>query len=147
MKVLVLILLASFAIAADAPDSVKSISMVDVERLIQERIDQLRLEILTTYDTSGRVFAPSQNSKGWHRTIGTVKLVDGEAVVTLNVSPQSGKQDINFMGDSTYRGHAWSLDTSNGQTYRVYPQSGGQCLIKSADPTDTATVNFLLEGI
>lgn len=147
MKVLVIILLASFAIAADVPDTAKVISRVDIERLIQERIDQLRLEILTTYDTTGGVFAQSQNSKGWHRTFGTVTLVDGEAVVTLNVSPQSGKQVIEFMGDSTYRGHAWSLDTSNGQTYRVYPQAGGQCLIKSSDTTDTATVNFLLEGI
>lgn len=147
MKVLVIIFLASFAMAADVPDTVKPMQRLDIERLIQERIDQLRLEILTTYDTMGGVFAQSQNSKGWHRTFGTVTLADGEAVIRLNVSPQSGRQDIEFMADSTYRGHAWSLDTSNGQTYRVYPQSGGQCLIKSADSTDTATVNFLLEGI
>ena len=117
-----------------------------LRRLIQDEIKKLQGEILTTYSTGGEPIYQSQDSKGWHRQLGAVKLEDGLATINLNTSPSEGKQDVSYMADSTYRGVAWSLDSANTKTYWIIPLSATEALIKSSDNTDTATVKFLLEG-
>jgi len=102
--------------------------------------------VKTVYDINGRPVNQSQDSKGWHRVSGTATLSSGVANIQLNTSTANGKQDISFMSENTYSGTAWSLDTSNTNTYRVYPVNGSSFLIKSSSGTDSATVGFKVEG-
>lgn len=118
----------------------------ELRSLIQDEIRKLQGEILTTYSPDGEPVFQSQDAKGWHRQFGAATLDNGRAIVNLNSSPAEGKQDVSFIADSTYRGVAWSLDTTSTNTYWVFPLSGTQILVKSSDGADKATVRFLLEG-
>lgn len=102
--------------------------------------------VKTHYDIFGNPVNQSIDSKGWHTVVGVVKLVAGQSTVTLNTSTSEGRQDISFIADSTYRGMAWSLDVTNIRSYRVYPTSGKQFIIKSDSTGDTSTVRFRVEG-
>ena len=104
-------------------------------------------EIKTVYDvTTGRPVNQSQDAKGYHWGIGTVKLVTGRASVSINTSTADEAQDMSFISASTYRGSVWSSDTSNAFTYTVRPIDGQQFLIVSSSGTDTSTVNYFVEG-
>ncbi|GAH16042.1 unnamed protein product, partial [marine sediment metagenome] len=117
-----------------------------IRSLIDREIKKLQGKVVTSYDINGKPIHQSQDAKGWHRQFGTATLSGGRAIVNLNSSPIEGKQDVSFIADSTYRGVAWSLDTTNTNTYWIIPLSGIRVLVKSSDGADTATVRFLLEG-
>lgn len=102
--------------------------------------------IKTAYNSGGRPVNQSLDAKGWHRVVGSVTLSSGRAIVTLNTSTEDGKQDVSFKNDSTYRITAWSLDTTNTNTYRGYPLSGSRFLVKSSDGGDNSVVNYSAEG-
>lgn len=121
--------------AQDTTRRVPGQTLIDVKR-----------PILTTYDTDGRPVFQSQIAKGFHRVEGEVTLVSGKASVTFNNSPLIGRQDISFQDSTSYRGYAWSLDTTNTNTYRLYPVSGTRCIILSSDGADVGTVRFVVEG-
>lgn len=108
--------------------------------------DDTEQRVKTIYDADGRPVNQAIDSKGWHQVTGQVKLASGRSTVTLNTSTADGKQDVSFRDSSTYRGSAWSLDTSNAYTYRVIPLSGARFQIRSSEPTDTATVRYRVEG-
>jgi len=133
--------------AGQAPEIPTTMQEQELRSLIQDEIRKLQGEILTTYSPDGEPIHQSQDAKGWHRQFGAATLDNGRAIVNLNSSPAEGKQDVSFMADSTYRGVAWSLDTTNTNIYWIIPLSGTQILVKSSDNADTATVRFLLEGM
>ncbi len=103
--------------------------------------------VKTVYGIDGRPLNQSEDAKGSHILTGSVKLSSGSsAILNLNTSTANGAQDISFISSATYSGTAWSLDTSNTFSYKVYPLSGVNFIIKSSDGSDTATVQFRLEG-
>jgi len=108
--------------------------------------DDIEGKVKTVYDINGRPINQSQDAKGFHRVTGSVKLVDGKATITLNTNIAEGRQDISFINKYTYWGRVSVSDTSNTNTYEVYPQSGTQFIILSSSSTDTNTVNYLVEG-
>jgi hypothetical protein len=114
--------------------------------IVTRQVDRLDKRIKTTYSILGRVVNQAQNAKGLHRVSGNTKLVAGVDTITLNVSTALGRQDVSYLSSSSYRGWAWSLDPANDSTYKVVPLSGTQFLIKSSGGTDTATVQFVVEG-
>jgi hypothetical protein len=103
-------------------------------------------KVKTVYDLNGRPVNQSQDAKGLHRVSGSIKLTSGVATVLLNTNINDGRQDISFISANTYRGNVWVADTSNANTYKIYPQSGTKFLILSSDATDTNTVNYWVEG-
>lgn len=133
-----------------------AVSQGDTTKQIDERqsrylqntrtVVDLKRRVATTYDTTGVPLFQSQIAKGWHRVSGEVTLVSGKASVTFNSSPLTGRQDVSFQDSTSYRGHAWSLDTTNTNTYRLYPVSGTRCIILSSDGADAGTVRFVAEG-
>lgn len=139
---LILVLVLSASAFSQIRDTIKQPSK---ERHLQRLID-IKRPLLTTYDTDGHPLFRSQVAKGWHRVSGEVTLSSGKASVTFNNSPLMGKQNVSFQDSSSYRGHAWSLDTTNTNTYRLYPVSGVRCIILSSDGADAGTVRFLAEG-
>ena len=108
--------------------------------------DQVEKRVKTVYDSNGRPVNQAMDAKGWHQVAGSVTLASGKATVALNTSTANGRQDVSFRSNKTYRGSAWSLDTSNTYTYRVYPLTGSSFLIRSSDTGDTATVYYRVEG-
>lgn len=129
IELLLLLFMALFLLGAMSPETVK-----------------VKRQVRTVYDINGRVVNQAQDAKGFHRVSGSTKLVAGVDTVTLNSGTVNGKQDISFTGAGTYWGRAWSLTPTNDSTYKVVPISGTQFLIKSSGGTDTATVNFVVEG-
>ena len=85
-----------------------------------DRAKVVEKKVKTVYDHNGRPINQGQDRKGWHRVGGSVTLSSGRAIVTLNTSAAEGRQDVGFISDSTYAGTAWSLDTNNGKTYKIY---------------------------
>lgn len=112
----------------------------------QANANDVEGKVKTVYDSNGRPVNQGQDSKGLHRVTGTIKLVAGVASVTLNTNINEGRQDISFISASTYRGQVWMSDTTNANTYGIYPQSGIQFIILSSDAADTNTVNYWVEG-
>lgn len=145
MKIFVCVWLA-FMVTVSAQDTTKQIDESTIRKLIGAEIKKIQGKIVTTYNTDGKPIHQSQYAKGWHRQFGAATLENGRAIVNLNSSPSEGRQDVSYVADSTYRGVAWSLDTTNANTYWIIPLSGTQVLVKSSDGADTATVRFLLEG-
>ena len=135
---LLLMLGASFVIGEDST-KVKIKLETDAEKRILGKVK-------TIYTVKGRPTQRSQFGKGWHQIADSWKLVAGRAIVSLNTSTSQNRQDVSFLSKETYRGTAFSLDTLNSRTYKIIPLSGAQFLIMSSDSTDTATVNFLVEG-
>lgn len=108
---------------------------------------EVKDEIVTIYDSDGRVEGQSQDNKGWHRIIGSVSLSGGEATVNLNTALTNGRQDVSFQDLFSYGGYCWTTTQSNKTNeYRVYPVSGTQFKIISSDGSDTKTIRYLVEG-
>lgn len=107
---------------------------------------QTKGEILTTYDADGTPVNQGIERKGYHRVTGQKTLINGRATVHMNTSIEGGRRDVSFLSASSYRGYAWSTDTTNSNTYIVYPLTGRMAQIRSSDSTDTATINYALEG-
>ena len=102
--------------------------------------------VKAVYGIDGRPINQTGETKGFHRVSASVKLVDGLATITLNTSTTDGQQNVSFISEDTYRGQVWVSDTSNTNTYGVYPQSGTQFIILSSSATDTVIVNYWVEG-
>ena len=113
---------------------------------VSSRADNVEARVKTHYDTTGRAVNQSSDAKGLHYVTGTVKLSSGQVAVSLNTSISQGRQDVSFISQNTYSGTAFSLDTANTNSYRVIPVSGVKFIIKSSSGSDTATVQFRLEG-
>ncbi len=103
-------------------------------------------KVKTTYDEYGRPINQGQVRKGQHRVTGSIRLSSGKATVTVNTSPAQGRQSVGFLSSTTYRGVAWSLDTTNTNRYWVVPLTGKTFMVKSSDGSDTATVQWKVEG-
>ena len=117
------------------------------EKKTDRKVMDVKREILTVYDTTGRVVNQAQDAKGWHKVSGTVTLVSGVDTVSVNTSKVNGRQDLSFTSASTYSGRAWSTDIANrAKVYTILPLSGTQFVVVSSDNTDTATINFVVEG-
>jgi len=111
-----------------------------------DRAKVVEKKVKTTYDKYGRPVNQGQVRKGQHQVTGSISLSSGRATVTINTSPNQGRQDVGFLSSSTYRGFSWSLDTANANTYRVIPLSGNSFMIKSSDTTDNVTVQWEVKG-
>ena len=122
-------------VAAEIEDTTKVEQPIAVERKIK-----------TIYGGDGRPVNQGQDRKGWHQVTGSIKLLRGNGVYTLNISNALGRQDISFLSDSTYWGFSWSLDTTNTNRYWVVPLTGTTFMVKSSDGSDTATVQWKVEG-
>jgi hypothetical protein len=103
-------------------------------------------KIRTIYDINGRPINQGQDRKGWHKIAGSTKLSSGKATLTLNTSTAQGRQDVSFLSSATFRGTAWSMDTTNTNRYWIVPLSGKTFMVKSSDGADTATVQWKVEG-
>lgn len=106
----------------------------------------LEWRLKTTYTPDGRPVNQGIDAKGLHYVAGNVKLVSGRAIVELNTSTSEGRQDVSFIGATTYSGVAWSTDTSNANSYSVMPMSGIKFLVRSSSGTDTMTVYYRITG-
>lgn len=122
-------------IAAQIEDTTK----VDQSKVVEKKIR-------TIYGGDGRPMNQGQDRKGWHQVTGSVDLLRGNGIYTLNISNALGKQDVSFLSDSTYWGFAWSLDTTNTNRYWVVPLTGKTFMVKSSNGSDTATVHWKVEG-
>lgn len=112
-----------------------------------KRIERLEGRSFTRHGTDGRPVNQGQDQKGYHKSVGEVTLSSGRAVVSLNNLPGEGKQSVSFISSETYHGKAWSLDTTNGKRYAVYPISDKQVMIKClTDTLDSSTVKYQVEG-
>jgi len=131
----------SASAAAEKADTAKAI--VEIKGVDEKKILG---KVKTIYTIQGRPTFQHRAAKGWHQVADAVKLVAGRATVTLNTSTAEGRQDISFFDKTSYRGLAFSLDTLNTFTYSVIPLNGKQFMIKSTNETDTATVNFVVDG-
>lgn len=101
----------------------------------------------TTYGASdGLPVNQSQVNLGFHRATGSATLSSGQVVVTINIAVDGAKNDLSFQGVNSYSGSAWSTDTTNSNSYTVYPLSRTQILIKSSNGADAATVNYRVMG-
>lgn len=113
------------------------------------KVDQSEVvekKIRTIYGGDGRPVNQGQDRKGWHQVTGSIILLRGNAVYTMNTSTALGRQDVSFLSESTYWGVAWSLDTTNTNRYWVVPLTGTTFMVKSSDGADTATVQWKVEG-
>ena len=116
---------------------------------ITKEVDQVKIaerKIKTNYDENGRPINQGQGQKGQHRIVGSTTLSGGKATITVNTSTAQGRQDVGFLSSTTYRGHAWSLDTTNTNRYWIVPLSGKIFMVKSSDGADSATVQWKVEG-
>jgi hypothetical protein len=100
----------------------------------------------TLYGIDGRPISQGQDAKGYHRVQGTAKLTAGVDTIDLNTSTADGRENVGFVGQSNYHGSAWSLSSANTASYRLIPISGSRFVITSSSATDTATVQFQVEG-
>lgn len=101
--------------------------------------------VRTSYKASDGRPIQGQNNPGHHRVQGSAALSSGQVIIDLPTSVGAGRNDMSFI-DLNYVGHARSTDTANTNTYTVYALSKNKILIKSSSGTDTATVNFTVEG-
>jgi hypothetical protein len=102
--------------------------------ILAAKMDRLANELSgqqTAYDFNGQVFNQSQDSKGWHRAIGNVKLDNGRAVVAITAHGSGIHNDVSFASNATYQGQAWSLDTTNANVYQIYPLSNDSAIMVS----------------
>lgn len=103
--------------------------------------------VRTTHSASdGRPAYQDQNNPGYHRAVGSATLSSGQVVVDINTSVGAGRNDLSFQSVDSYFGTAWSTDTTNTNSYIVYPLSRTQILIKSSSGADAATVNYRVMG-
>lgn len=108
--------------------------------------EDVERKLTTAYDIDGRPFNQSQDNPGLHTIFGTAKLSSGVDTVTLNTSVSDGRQNISFLGDSTYSGVVIPITAADTDRYWIVPLSGNQFIIKSSDAADTSTVRFKVEG-
>lgn len=108
--------------------------------------EDVERKLTTAYDIDGRPFNQSQKNPGLHTIFGTAKLSSGVDTVTLNTSVSEGRQNISFLGDSTYSGTVLPVTSADTDRYWIVPLSGNQFIIKSSDAADTSTVRFKVEG-
>jgi len=144
----IIALLATVVMAAEpVPDSVDT-SFKDTVSTITPTVSEQEIlgKVRTVYDVEGRPINQSQEAKGYHRVAGKATLKNGVDTVTINTSTADGRQDMSFLGDSTYSGMAWSLDAGNGNRYWIVPIGGNKFVVMSSDTTDNATVRFQVEG-
>ena len=120
--------------------------------IAENTVDVVQGLVKTVYDITGRPVNQSEDAKGFHRVADSVTLTAGSAQITLNTSTADGKQDVSFIGSSTYNGSAWTTDSTSNNTYKVYPLTSYIFKIKSYDSTgsfdatDVSTVYYRLEG-
>ncbi len=108
---------------------------------------EMKREILTVYNSTGRVVNQYEDAKGFHRISGLAKLVAGVDTINLNTNVTNGLQDLSFRADSTYNGLAWSSVIGNrAKTYSILPVNGTQFIVISSDATDTATIRWQVAG-
>ena len=147
--VYILVIAAAFGLALavekETKEVDKPVKKVEVQQ-IEKSVKKAKQQIKTVYGINGRVVNQALDAKGWHRVSGQVTLSSGVDTVTLNTSLMDGKQDISFIGDSTFGGRAWSLNQGNTNTYRIIPIGGNRFIVKSSDGADTATLRFIVEG-
>jgi|GEM_PF-6074878 len=103
-------------------------------------------KVKTVFGIDGRPVNQGQEQKGFHRVSGETTLAAGRDTVILNSSVADGRNDVTFIGLKTYTGRAWSLSASNTATYRLVPLAGNKFEIISTDSSDTATVQYVVEG-
>ena len=110
------------------------------------KTESVKQEILTVYNSSGRVTGQAEDNPGWHRVMDTITLDDDAAViVTLNTSTADGAQDVSFQSQTSYGGYAWSI--SDGRTiFTITPIDGHSFWVASSDTTARHTVYYLVEG-
>lgn len=114
---------------------------------VDVKVKKSETKVKTRYDISGRPVNQGQNLKGFHRVVGSCKLVSGIYTVTLNSSTAESRQDISFTNATTYSGRAWTLNVADrSKIYSVKPISGIKFNVVSSDTADTATVQFEVEG-
>ncbi len=107
----------------------------------------VKRQIKTRYDINGRAVNQSQDAKGHHRVVGSCTLSSGVDTVSLNTSTADGKNDISFISSSTFSGRVWSANLANrSKTYSIMPLSGTKFVVVSSDTSDTAAVQFVVEG-
>lgn len=141
MWIIFVLLFVSMSFAVEREKTTKQ------EKTTERKVIDVKREILTVYDTTGRVINQLRDAKGWHKISGTVTLTSGVDTVNINISKVNGRQDLSFTSASTYSGRAWSTDIANrAKGYTILPLSGTQFVVVSSDNTDTATINFVVEG-
>ena len=112
---------------------------VDGSKVVEKKIK-------TTYDQYGRPKNQGEVRKGQHRVTGSVALSSGKATITVNTSTVEGRQVVGFIDSTTYRGVSWSLDTTNTNRYWIVPLSGNKFMVISSDITDSANIQWKVEG-
>jgi len=127
------------AIYCPVADEVKDTTKVDQPKVIERKIK-------TIYDMNGRPVNQGQDRKGWHQVVGSISILRGRGIVTLNMSITEGKQDVSFLSSLTYRGVAWSLDTTSTNRYWIVPLTANKFMVKSSDSTDNGTIHWKVEG-
>lgn len=123
----------------DKPDTIKT-----EKATVNE--DEIIGKIKTVYDVGGRPVNQSVQSRGYHRVTDKAVLKNGIDTIEINTSTADGRQNIGFIGDSTYSGRAWSLNPGNQNHYWLVPIGGNKFIIMSSDSTDNSTVRFQVEG-
>ncbi len=138
MRFIIALMLAG-AVVAQTVDSTKKPLVVNPS--------EIEGKTKTIYGIDGRPINQGLETKGRHPVSGEKKLAGtGVDTITINTAVDGDRNDVSFIDHNTYHGIAWSLDGSNGKTYRIVPLSGNRFEIRSSDSTDTATVKFFLEG-
>lgn len=103
--------------------------------------------VKTRFGIDGRPVNQKENAKGLHRVVGSTKLIDGVATITLNSDASDGKQDVTFIDSLTYSGKAWTRLLSNrAKNYTIIPLTGKTFQVVSSDVSDTSTIHFEVEG-
>ena len=127
----------------EPPPSTTTETALGAPRVEDEVIDK---GSRTTYNASDGRPIQGQNNQGYHRARGSATLSSGEVIFELSTSVGGGRNDMSFLSVESYSGRAWSLDTSNGNTYTVTPLDRNRILIKSSSGADNSTVQFIVEG-
>ena len=138
------LLLVPIAWSADTKKAEKRSS--EIKKLGAE-IKRLKGQVQTIYEIgSGRPAQQGIFQKGLHSAQDQITLVAGRAIVEVNTSIQEGKQDLSFVDKDSYRGWAWTTDSTDTNRYTVIPLSGTKFLIRSSDPADASTINYMVTG-
>ncbi len=118
-----------------------------VEKRISKGTALLDKKIRTIYKSNGLPINRGFDGKGFHRVSGKSTLVSGVDTVTLNTDVGGGKSDISFSDSLSYWGRAWAASLAHrANTYSILPLTGSKFVVVSSSDTDTAAVNYSVEG-
>ena len=151
MKMILIILI---MVAVAAPLEAQEVTTADLLRMIKElraemrQMDkQMQRSNKTVYGTNGRVVNQRQDAPGLHQIAGSVTLTGGVDTVFVNKFVSDGRKDIRFTNSSSYRGIVTPRTTGvAAKNYKIIPIDGQRFVVQSSDNTDTATVDFSVEG-